>query len=133
MRRLMFLIAFVACGSQAIKVMTGTFAACAQADLGQIIDGLPLETVIANILAANAMTLEAELGVVVAQVGIDAIDCAIAAIEAALPTAPATSTGGSAAERVDPSTGSLRLGIARAHAFVANYRDQKATSTKRKP
>ena len=109
----------VACGARA-QVMSGAFVACAKADLGQIIGGLPLETDVAAILDANATTLEAELGVLAAQVGIDAVECAIAAVEAAFP--PATAGSGSATPTTSDQAGKRLAALARAHAFVAKWR-----------
>lgn len=103
-----------------IKVMSGAFAACAKADLGQMITpgssgplaGLPAQaflTFLNNLITMNAAALEAQLGALATLVGVDAIQCALAAIEAL--SAPAGSA--------TPTTAAASPGLVRAKAWLA--------------
>lgn len=125
------LAAFVilACTSAQLKTMTGTFATCGKADLGQIVtgaDGKPaaLEAAVAAIIEGNGAALEATLGALAVVVGIDAIDCAIAAVEAAF--VPAIGSGSAAPATNELVTNNVRAGIARAHVFVSSWRAEAA-------
>ena len=73
------------CTPVARSTMTGTFAACANADLGKLITpGLTVAGDVASLIESNAPTLEADLTSLAATIGIDAVECAIAAVEAVL-------------------------------------------------
>lgn len=129
----------IACAAQA-KIMSGAFAVCAEADLGQVVDtvkGTTLEGAVAAIIEGNLATLETALGALAAVVGIDAIDCAIAAVEAAFPPSSSAGSGagtgsgsGSAVlTSQTPTVPSVSLardvGFARAHQFVKDWRAGK--------
>jgi hypothetical protein len=132
----------ISCGARA-KIMSGAFAACAEADLGQIVDsvkGTTLESAVAAIIESNTAALETALAALAAVVGIDAIDCAIAAVEAAFPetattTPPAagsaagSGSGSAVLTSQTPTAPNTRLardaGLARAHQFVKDWRAGK--------
>ena len=85
------------CGAQAQK-MTGSFATCAKADLGQIVSdqGQNLPQYLADLVAKNAADLEQKLSDLLKQVGLDALECAFAAVESVLsptPNAPSPNVG----------------------------------------
>ena len=89
MKAAMFIVfaILLSCAAQA-KIMSGAFATCAKADLGGLVTGAdgkqaPLEAAVAAIIEADGAALEVTLAAIAAVVGIDAIDCAIAAVEAA--------------------------------------------------
>lgn len=107
------LVIVMACTAAQRTTMTGAFSTCAKADLGQIIaaDGLPLEQDVANKIKGNAPNLEADLTGIVASAGIDAVLCAIAAVEAAL--APVAGSGSAG-----PTTGQELPGLVRAKAWA---------------
>lgn len=73
-------IGLVSCAH--FKGMSGKFKTCAQADLGQIIQGKgPLLDYISKLISSNASELEAELTATAIQAGTDAVICAIAAYD----------------------------------------------------
>lgn len=110
------------------KVMSGAFATCAQADLGQLLTNLPaslatdlfsagvtvsvdgLLTVISKLVGANAPTLEADLTAIAGLISVDAIKCALAAIEAVLAPPAGSAT---------PATKAEPPGLARAKVWLA--------------
>jgi hypothetical protein len=132
-RRLMAVIAIVGIvGSCAtLKTMSGDFATCAKANLGQMVTppvdasnplaGLipaELEQFVAEILTLNLPALEAQLTAVAAIVSVAAVKCAIAAINAAF-SAPAGSGSGSGS--AVPAARVVPAGLARANAWVAAH------------
>lgn len=103
-----------ACASSpAFKAMTGAYAACAKADLGEIVTdtGLTLEQAVAQEIKGNPTTLEADLKTLLGKVGLDAIVCAVTAVEAALTTPAAGSA-------TTPSASQPLPGLLRAKAFI---------------
>ena len=123
----------LSCAAQA-KIMSGVFATCAKADLGGLVTGAdgkqaPLEAAVAAIIEADGAALEVTLAAIAAVVGIDAIDCAIAAVEAAFPatsTLPAAGSGSAGSAAPAPATRLARdVGLARAHQFVTDWRAGK--------
>lgn len=83
------------------KVMTGAFATCAKADLGQIVTGgLTLLGDVATIIVGNPATLEADLATLMGMVGLDGVKCAIAAVDAVLTPPPGTMAASNVAARL---------------------------------
>lgn len=83
-------------GCAAIQKMTGAWAACAKQDLGQLVEGVPLSQVVADLIDKNTADLETQAENLIVKVGVDAYDCAVVAYEQTHPAAPtatpATST-----------------------------------------
>ncbi len=93
------LVAFTGCATVKAdaRVMSGAFATCAKADLGEIVAGstTTLIEAVTSEVASNASTLEADLTALAVKVGLDGVKCALAAVEAVLappskPGAPPT-------------------------------------------
>lgn len=89
--------AFCGCGAApAVTTMTGSFEVCAKADLGLVITtaGDTLLKYVTQLIDANPTNLVADLEQVAAQVGKDAVVCAIEAYasvkQPASPGTPAT-------------------------------------------
>jgi hypothetical protein len=119
------------------KVMSGAFVACAKADLAAEVANLPSQVIsdielggatliegllsdVSALIAADLPSLEADLTSIAAQVGLDAVDCAIAAVDAVM---KGTGSGsGSASTTAMPRlmTASAAHGVARAKAWSVN-------------
>jgi hypothetical protein len=86
--------AFTGCAAttSAARTMSGEFATCAKADLGQVIKAVPGELLsgIAAIIAANSATLENDLTKIALEVGKDAVTCGISAVAAVVNPSHAT-------------------------------------------
>lgn len=105
--------------SGTFKTMTGAFASCGKADLNQTVKDIegnpvPLINDVTTMVKANGAGLEAQALAVLGQVGIDAFECAFAAVEAVLTPAP-TKTPGTGAEPPPP-------GLARVRAVIAQVK-----------
>jgi hypothetical protein len=118
-------------GCASVQKMTGSFSACASADLGRAVDpgassalaGLTaadLLSFVTEIVTANTGELEAQLAALAATVGLDALDCAIAAIEA-VENAP-TPGSGSAPATLAADSSKRDQGIYRMRAYVKTRR-----------
>ncbi len=118
---LAFLLAMHLTGCATLKTMTGDFAVCAKADLGQLVKNeegqlVPLATAIAELVEGNPTDLETQALALITQVGVDAVDCAKVAYEDTHPT-----TGsGSAVSAIAP-----KPGLARIDAVIAAKRSKK--------
>lgn len=120
MKRLVLLILLagcsvgLSCGGKAFHTMTGAFATCAEADLGQIVpSGLPLLSDVASKIEGNDSALEADFTALAKLVGIDAVKCAIVAVEAVISQPAATGSGsGSAAIKLAVKPPGLERAIA---------------------
>jgi len=101
-----------ACASAPIKAMTGAYASCSKADLGEIVtnDGKTLLDDVAAQIKTNSSALEADFKTLLGKVGLDAIMCAVVAVEAAINAGNDTSK---------PSTNQPLPGLIRAKAFIA--------------
>lgn len=104
-----------ACQHGTYTKMSGAFKACEKADLGQ--DVAPGITVIGDVagkIEGNAPNLEADLTALALKVGVQSVDCAIAAVEAVIgnPTSGAKQTG-------EPTPADL--GMRRADAWMAAH------------
>jgi len=112
---------FASCA--ATQKMTGAFGACIKADLGQVIDpnqdpalkGLTAADIVSfinEIVTENAPVLEAQLAAVAAIASLDAVDCALAAIEAYDNTPqPAGSGSAAPAKSTPPRTARARAWV----------------------
>jgi hypothetical protein len=106
---------FTGCLSSTQKTaFTGSFSACAKADVGVVVSSV--EEQVAALIAANAAGLEAALTALAVSVGVDSVDCAIAAVEAMI--AAGNGSGSAAA----PSTAAKSPGALRADAWLKAYR-----------
>lgn len=96
-----------------LKTMTGKFEACAKADFGQIVDtkGTTLLDDVASKVLGGTAALEAELAADGVMAGIDALDCAVTAVESTL------QAGSGSAVAAAPA-------LARAKAVVATMRSR---------
>lgn len=124
-----------ACASSQVHTMTGAFVTCAKADLGQIVNaaGQDLEQDVASLATLNPTDLEAQLAQLVTLVGLDAVECAYAAVNEALAAAaPATAGGGSAAPAPATSAQAAYPGLARMKAWIEAQRAQGARGAARK-
>lgn len=125
---LSFLLAFTSCAT--VTKMTGSFTTCEKANLGVVIQNLPsalaadlaalsipasssILTMVEGLVSANGPALEADLGMLVATVGVDTLDCAVTAIEAVFATG--SGSAGSAAARTSIAAPG---GLARARAYI---------------
>src|SRR4029077_20925719 len=97
------------CGATTSTKMSGAFATCAKADLGQIVEsnGTTLLGDVAQKIEGNDPALEADLSALAVTAGLDAVECAVTAVLAVLE--PQTKT-----------TGQPLPGTARARAWVAS-------------
>jgi len=108
---------FTACLSSAQKTaFTGTFEACAKADLGSVITNV--EEQVAALVAADGANLEADLAALIASVGIDTVDCAVAAVEAEQKAGSGSGSGSAV-------SAAAVHGLIRAKAVVAEKRGGK--------
>lgn len=98
MRTIVLVLALIvplACLSSTQKTaFTGTFTTCAKADTGAVVSAVEAE--VSALIAGGGAGLGAGLATLAASAGIDAVDCAIASVEAVLKAgqgsaAPATS------------------------------------------
>lgn len=110
-------------GCATLKAMTGDFAVCAKADLGQLVKNeegqlVPLATAVAELVEGNPAALEADALALAGQVGTDAVDCAKVAYE---DTHPSTTGSGSAVSAFAPKPGLSRL-----NAWIAKQRAKKS-------
>jgi hypothetical protein len=110
------IVAYSGCagaGTGAVKTMSGDFATCAKADLGQVIasSAATLLGTVAQAIEGNTRTLEDDFGTLAGIVGADAVKCAIATVANVLdPVATTTS---------HPSTSQPLPGLQRARAWSA--------------
>jgi hypothetical protein len=112
----------LSCTPQARSTMSGTFAACADSDLGTLIaPGITVAGDVAGLIESNAPTLEADLTSLAVTVGIDAVECAIAAVEAVL-LAPKPATGSAGSGELVASAKAPPPGVARARAWLGDAR-----------
>lgn len=115
-----------------------SFAACEKVDLGQQITGLPgtlladlenlkippttgLLEMISGIISANGPALEDDLAQIILLAGVDAVDCAVAAIEAVAHGSSGSASGSGAGSSAAPMpTNATRAptGVERARAYV---------------
>lgn len=98
-------------GCATLKTMTGDFAVCAKADLGQLVKNeegqlVSLATAVAELIEGNPAALEADALALAGQVGTDAVDCAKVAYE---DTHPTSAGSGSAVSVIAPKPGLSRL------------------------
>lgn len=101
-------IAFSSCTPSQRSTMTGAFATCANADLGTLVaPGVTLIGDVANLVEKNDSNLETDLDGLATTLGVDAVLCAIAAVDAVLQP-----DSGSAA------TSAERPGVTRARAWA---------------
>jgi hypothetical protein len=106
---------FTGCLSSAQKTaFTGTFSACAKADVGEVVSSV--EEQVSALIAANAAGLEAALTALATSVGIDTVDCAIAAVEAL------EGAGNGSGSATAPSTSAKLPGAIRADAWLKGWR-----------
>ena len=142
------------------KIMSGTFASCAEADFGAELKDAPAQLVsdleaigaslswgeladIGALIKADGPELEADLAMVVAIIGIDALDCIISSIEAVINGGAGSSSAGSASpagsgSAAPPDVASapvltpskVQEGLSRSHKFVHDYRAARAKKAK---
>ncbi len=129
------MIAFAASCSGAganIKTMTGAFASCANADLGQVVTDVAGRAVsllsdVAAAIEGNATSLEADLTMLAAKVGFDTVLCAIAAADAVLtPIAPSLTAVPAPATAATPAS----PGLARAREWSVEHQKELALARK---
>lgn len=116
MKRLALLLALLAgcaTASADLKTMTGKFEVCAKADLGQIVgtQGKTLLEDVAAQIAGASVSLEATLAADAVVAGVDALECAVTAVESTL------TAGSGSGSAVTPA-------LARAKAVVATIKTQ---------
>ncbi len=121
------MLAPFACGpGKPGSTFAGSFAACAKADLGQIVGGTQGKTLLDDVrdkIRGNAPTLVADLDGLALTVGIDAVECAVAAVVAVL-SAPVVAAGsGSSAP---PATNAEPAGVLKARAWLASHQKGNA-------
>jgi hypothetical protein len=113
-----------ACGgaslSQVGTTFTGSFSACAKADLGQVVQ--TVEGEVNQIIVTGGAALPGALASLAATVSLDTLECAIAAVEAAAATAAAGSGAGSGSGNVGIAYSARAENIGRARAWVAQQR-----------
>lgn len=105
-----------------LKTMSGAWATCAEADLGQIVatdgsNGVTLAQDVEQLIESNGANLEGDLLALAGKVTLDAVECAVTAYDQ-------EHSSGSAGSAVI-ATGALspaKLGLARAKAFIAAQR-----------
>lgn len=121
---LALLLAMHLAGCATLHTMTGAFASCARADLGQIVttDGKDLAQDVAALIEGNAAALEAELVALAGQVGLDAVDCAVASYDAAHPPATGSDSATTNSALVSSSLVVANPGLVRAKAWIATQR-----------
>lgn len=88
------LVATGGCGSQqqkcgAPRIWSGPFATCASADLGKIVasTGQNVQQSVSDAVADDPVGVDVALNAIAFDAGVDAINCAIAAIESSVPRA----------------------------------------------
>ena len=111
-------------GCATLHTMTGAFATCAETDLGQLVKSeagqlVPLATDVAQLIDGNAAGLESALETLATTVGLDAIDCAVAAYDAT--HVPAATGSGSAVAM----SAAVNPGLVRAKAWVVAQRSKR--------
>lgn len=100
----------------ALQKMSGPFGVCEKADLGQLVSGSTVTSLVSRALAANAASLESSLISLIGSAGVDSVECAVTAYE----QTHATSGSGSAVSAsLAPSA------VARARAVIAAVRSAK--------
>jgi hypothetical protein len=121
MRTIVLLLCLAApfgCLSSAQKTaFTGTFVPCAKADAGQVIG--TLEGDVAGVIASGVANVDAGLLALGVTASVDAIDCAIAGVEAMLKAGQ----GSAAPSTAEPA---WVAAVAEAHAWVARQRAKRA-------
>jgi hypothetical protein len=112
----------ITCGAplaQTGTTFTGTFTSCAKADIGAVVQ--TVEGEVNAILATGGAGLEAALVTLATTVGLDTLECAIAAVEAAAATVTGTGSGSGSAV-VANATRAQAQSFVRAKAWVAAQR-----------
>jgi hypothetical protein len=85
-------------GCATFKAMSGDFAVCEKADLGQLVKNeegqlVPLATAVAELAEGNPADLEAQALALIKTVGVDAVDCAKVAYEDTHPAGSGSAVG----------------------------------------
>lgn len=107
--------------TQAGSTFTGSFSACAKADLPTVIQSL--ESQVEAIILTDGASLEADLTTLAGKVGIDAVECAIAAVEAVIGALTSSGSGSGVAARALPD------GLVRAKAWLVKARAAQQASS----
>ena len=104
-----------ATATQDAKVMSGAFATCAKADLGQAVGpSVTLLSDVAALINGGAAALEQDLERLAIIVGVDAVKCAIAAVGSVLEAPQPSGSAESPKARVIPA------GLYRARTWAAS-------------
>lgn len=120
---------FVSCAS--LQKMTGAYASCAKTDFNEAIDpskdpalaGLTAADLLAfveEIITLNADKLEAQLAAVAAIVGIDALECAVVALEDVFNAPTATSVAVQATPEATALKAARATALGRARAWISS-------------
>jgi carbohydrate-selective porin OprB len=103
-----------ATATQNAKVMSGAFATCAKADLGQAVGpSVTLLSDVASLINGGTAALEQDLESLAITVGVDAVKCAIAAVGSVLEAQPSGSAEG-------PKARTIPAGLNRARTWAAS-------------
>jgi hypothetical protein len=108
-------------GCATLKTMSGDFATCGKADLGQFVGagsgsaGETLLEYVTQVILDNGANLETTLLQLAGQLGLDAVECAVASVEE-------VAKGAVGSEEDATQT----PGLVRAHAMIAKQRAAKA-------
>lgn len=111
----------LAIGCATLKTMSGAFAVCAKADLGQIVtsNGLTLAQDVEQLIDGNGPNLEGDLLALAGKVTLDAVDCAVTAYQQ---THASGSAAVSAELAASPVPSPSVIGLSRALEWISSQR-----------